>query len=268
MTARTGKCEKGAACECVDNSMLRIVCQSWQLPEELPGALEMQSILNWLRIPEAKRVAMIARLRDQVPQDMQDHWSDQVSRRVRIGSEDLHFHFGVGMAVRNELRQVMTDGDLPPVQYAAGEMRNWDDFYYGALHELAGGGELFMGWDLAKPDTDLTAYPPCQHCDQPDGPGADPCVAADHGFPERCLRQDQPLAGDGLGTHPVRFSMRGVLYIGVMLAGVWAAISGVNAAWVWLGVKFSWLMTLTTFGLIGAIAALIHSYLQSEDVEP
>jgi hypothetical protein len=52
-----------------------------------------------------------------------------------------HFHFSEGMAVRNLLRDVLRDEQLPPVEYPVGPMRNWDDYYMGALDELLEGCE-------------------------------------------------------------------------------------------------------------------------------
>lgn len=46
------------------------------------------------------------------------------------------FHFGTGMAIRNVLREVIKDEELPVVYYGAHEARNWDDYYHGVLNEL------------------------------------------------------------------------------------------------------------------------------------
>ena len=46
------------------------------------------------------------------------------------------FHFGTGMAIRNVLREVIKDDELPGVHYDEGEMHNWDDWYHGVLNEL------------------------------------------------------------------------------------------------------------------------------------
>jgi hypothetical protein len=44
--------------------------------------------------------------------------------------------FGGGMQIRNRLRDVLTDDQLPPVDYPEGPMQNWDDFYTGAIDAL------------------------------------------------------------------------------------------------------------------------------------
>ena len=56
-----------------------------------------------------------------------DHWRDQSRRRVVIGSDNIRFHLVEGMQIRNALRTVVKDDQLPT---------NWDDYYYGALEAL------------------------------------------------------------------------------------------------------------------------------------
>lgn len=49
------------------------------------------------------------------------------------------FHFSTGMAVRNVLREVIKDDELPPVTYdhydPPVQAQNWDDYYVGVLNE-------------------------------------------------------------------------------------------------------------------------------------
>lgn len=45
------------------------------------------------------------------------------------------FHFGTGMAIRNFLREVILDEELPPVYYGALETHNWDDWYQDVIVE-------------------------------------------------------------------------------------------------------------------------------------
>lgn len=69
-------------------------------------------------------------------------WRRQVAAGIDIGSDDPWFHHSAGMSVRNILRQVLTDDKLPGVIYPPQSglpvaiVRNWDDFYIGALVAL------------------------------------------------------------------------------------------------------------------------------------
>lgn len=84
---------------------------------------------NWNRIPEAKRKMCLDHLRTEIPGEsmkgLKEHW------------QDPGFHmFGGGMWIRNTLRGVMKDEELPGVMYEQHEMHNWDDFYMAAVEEL------------------------------------------------------------------------------------------------------------------------------------
>lgn len=97
---------------------------------------------NWDRVPELVRIDCLNELKAQIPNEIIQHWCDQYQAGEVIGSDDDSFHLGAGMAVRNYLRKQLTDGELPDVVgpdggYAPGQkVRNWDDFYLGALQEL------------------------------------------------------------------------------------------------------------------------------------
>lgn len=106
-------------------------------------ALDRWSEANWASVPELVRRDCEQHLRDQVPADIVAKWADQRRRGVSIGSDDPRFHFGVGMQVRNCLRDQLTDGALPEVTVdhdgkAYGPARNWDDYYFGVLAAIAG----------------------------------------------------------------------------------------------------------------------------------
>lgn len=52
-------------------------------------------------------------------------------------------HFGMGMHVRNLLREVIKDDELPPVEYDDEcSYQNWDDYYIPVLEEAADCGSL------------------------------------------------------------------------------------------------------------------------------
>ena len=106
--------------------------------EEQPrGELDEFSMRNWRRIPADKREACLAVIRAKTPPDMFAKWQEQHQRGMRVGSNYTLFHLEAGMQVRNALRAVLTDADLPEVEYPDGEKhRNWDDFYMGALDDM------------------------------------------------------------------------------------------------------------------------------------
>lgn len=92
--------------------------------------LQIWSRDNWKRIPEAKREECINHLHGWIPYDQLSQWKEN-----GFGS-DFHM-FGGGMQIRNRLRDILKDDDLPPVAYRGGAFfRNWDDYYMGALDEL------------------------------------------------------------------------------------------------------------------------------------
>lgn len=95
---------------------------------------------NWTRIPEGLRRKCLDHLHEEVDPGTATKWRSL----DRIGDGDPFFHFGVGMAVRNVLREVMPDDDLPPVDYDGVEYQNWDDFYVGALADFL---EELKGYD-------------------------------------------------------------------------------------------------------------------------
>lgn len=102
---------------------------------------------NWNKIPELVRQDCINELRDKIPADILHLWKTDVKLGREIGATYLGFHFGLGMAVRNVLRNQLTDEELPPIKQlhldGQPEARNWDDFYMGALQE-------FVEQELAK----------------------------------------------------------------------------------------------------------------------
>lgn len=98
--------------------------------------VDRKNVENWLRIPELVRQDCLRLLREVVPADVMGEMHEHIRRFGHFENMD---HFGFGMWVRNHLRGVITDGELPGVKYDNGnEYRNWDDFYVGALYDLAG----------------------------------------------------------------------------------------------------------------------------------
>jgi hypothetical protein len=109
-----------------------------EIGEEEPySELDANAYINWLNIPENKRNKCLVFLRQMIPTILIDKWADQWKRGKCIGSDNIRFHFSVGMDVRNALREVMRDEELPGIEYLDGHFyQNWDDFYMGALEAL------------------------------------------------------------------------------------------------------------------------------------
>jgi hypothetical protein len=102
-------------------------------------ASHRRSIANWRLIPGEQRKLCLSHLKSTllVPPEILERWREQKRAGLMIGSDDpQQFHFGVGVAVRNRLRQIFPDRELPEVMFGNRPMRNWDDFYYGAIDEL------------------------------------------------------------------------------------------------------------------------------------
>ena len=127
MTA--GRC-KHVECMCVAGAAFRtrFLCPHWYLPERQRGALDNAQCVAFDNLPEPHRRACVRHLRNVVPMTALGEWIDQYQRGVSIGCTDPRFHLGVGKAVRNALREVLPDEQLPAGQ--------WDDYYRGALYAV------------------------------------------------------------------------------------------------------------------------------------
>lgn len=96
--------------------------------------LKTWSRANWDKLPEDVRKKCVDHLDAWILQD------DKV-RLKATGYQEGLFHFTAGMAIRNKLREVLTDDKLPVVTQSEngdeyGPSQNWDDYYTGALDEL------------------------------------------------------------------------------------------------------------------------------------
>lgn len=86
-------------------------------------------------LPEPLRTRAVEYLRAQL--------DDEVLAQIRkLHSEDpddwaIPFHFGSGMGIRNLLRDVIKDDELPPVMYGDLPAQNWDDYYVEVMEEAA-----------------------------------------------------------------------------------------------------------------------------------
>lgn len=105
-----------------------LFCPHWRMPERPPDRVERASRRNFDRLPEYVRERCVGHLHRRLLAEapvMLLRWRDQQRRGAAVGGDDPRFHFGVGMAVRNCLREVVADAKMPS--------GNWDDCYHGAL---------------------------------------------------------------------------------------------------------------------------------------
>ena len=100
--------------------------------------LQQKSEENWARVEDWKKAKCVLYLRQELhPEDIKD-LAQEFAKLETTGEDvgDPFFHFGTGMAIRNMLRDVVKDDELPPVRYESGpDMQNWDDFYMAALRQ-------------------------------------------------------------------------------------------------------------------------------------
>jgi hypothetical protein len=77
---------------------------------------------RWNSVPDEMKKKIVVHLRKALDE------LDDVNR------EDPYFHFGAGMGIRNYLREVVKDDELPMAPYPNGkEFQNWDDYYQQAI---------------------------------------------------------------------------------------------------------------------------------------
>lgn len=101
-------------------------------------AIELQkwSRENWNKVPAVKRQECIDHIRSKIRQSEMNVFINQHQAGIALGEGVEMFHFSYGMQMRNALRDVLLDGELPLVKYEHGQARNWDDYYIGCLEEL------------------------------------------------------------------------------------------------------------------------------------
>ena len=139
----TCKRDDGEPCECRDRAAsMRMFCPNWREPERPRDEHDDWQCANFARLTQDQQERCVAYLRVKVPAVARAEWGDQVARGISIGCTDPRFHLGVGMAVRNVLREVVPDDALPGEQ--------WDDYYRGALYALAAAYPVTCPETLAK----------------------------------------------------------------------------------------------------------------------
>lgn len=92
---------------------------------------------RWAAVPEEMKRRVVAHLRDELGEEQLAAIREKHAANPEGWA--LPYHMFAGMGVRNLLREVVRDGELPPAPYPGGEeQRNWDDYYVQALEAAAG----------------------------------------------------------------------------------------------------------------------------------
>lgn len=89
---------------------------------------------RWESIPEERRREIVAHLRAYLTIDDQAAIVKTISEQGTMTWTGAHHH-GWGTGVRNHLRKLMKDDELPSAPYpdGRGEYKNWDDYYVQAI---------------------------------------------------------------------------------------------------------------------------------------
>lgn len=68
---------------------------------------------------------------------------EEVRRIITAQTKDPWWHFTGGMAVRNRLREVIKDDELPPLpEFYGTDQSTWDDFYVQCIEAALGLREI------------------------------------------------------------------------------------------------------------------------------
>lgn len=103
----------------------------------MKSSIEAWSQRNWLKIDEGTRKRCVDHLRRLLPEDLVLKWKVNHDSGHRLDEGMERFHFGLGRQIRNILRDIIEDKDLPTVVYGdRTESRNWDDYYLAVLIDL------------------------------------------------------------------------------------------------------------------------------------
>lgn len=103
------------------------------IPIPTESGLEAKEYADWTELPKELRDKCVGYLKEQLPSTFQGEIRDAYSK---WGSDWMKqfgpypFHFSGGMNVRNLLRDIVEDAELPS--------GNWDDYYCQALLRACG----------------------------------------------------------------------------------------------------------------------------------
>lgn len=130
------------------------------LEEALERATKTEEVA-WVRMPIPLREKAVNHLRSKLGESFLD------DVRTLVAESDLGrwhppgFHFGQGMWIRNLLRQVIPDSELPAMNDIYGDdgpepIQNWDDYYIPCIEAAAGLREIEMQLSHVNQLIDMT----------------------------------------------------------------------------------------------------------------
>jgi hypothetical protein len=84
---------------------------------------------RWNSVPDEMKERIVAHLRK----------LDNLQEHKEALDNDPFYHMWGGTAIRNYLREIIRDDELPPAPYPEfkSEFRNWDDYYSQAIRAAA-----------------------------------------------------------------------------------------------------------------------------------
>lgn len=185
------------------------------MSDERMRELQDWSFNNFRKIPIEDRKRLYALLAADVPDEVFDQLLNNHLEDKYVFEGFEMAHFGLGMGIRNLLRQGMTDDRLPPVVYEGGqEYRNWDDYYLGAIVDWLefyldeeADEEYEMAYVIARPwKTDKSIHEPGNMCIYTYGSAILRGTIADaRGMLQYVRRMSEPFEADQYGIYEVSF---------------------------------------------------------------
>jgi hypothetical protein len=106
---------------------------------------------RWAAVPEELKEKIVAHLREKLDAGTFDFIRESITAYgrhewIHKAGDRFSLHFGWGMAIRNLLREVVKDSELPEAPYdwlviegsdVPPATKNWDDYYVQALEAAA-----------------------------------------------------------------------------------------------------------------------------------
>jgi hypothetical protein len=110
-----------------------------EVDRKLPAELQAKAVAHLRSVLTPEALAYLRAFHARCPGWTGDETSPEERERIRERYDGFYvptpFHFSTGMAIRNVLREVIKDDELPPVEYAECFHNNWDDYYVAVLDE-------------------------------------------------------------------------------------------------------------------------------------
>lgn len=113
------------------------------IDHKLPPAMQAKAVAYLRSKMDAETLAYLRDFHARCPDWHGDETPPEERERFKAKYDGFYiptpFHFSTGMSVRNVLRGVFSDDELPPITYdhydPPIEAQNWDDYYIAVLEE-------------------------------------------------------------------------------------------------------------------------------------